>query len=117
MVTSLAEPNRPFFLKYINAYVRVCQGCRTAMKPEGTIPYPPDDIMLGRVEKREFRNATGVKMLKETTSYCHLNLACVQAVCPTFVPSTLVIPSDVRKKLMCGFFRRHWATNLKNFKV
>jgi hypothetical protein len=55
--------------------------------------------MLGRIEKRELKNATGVKMLKETTPHYHLNLACVQAVCPTFVPSTLVIPSDVRKKL------------------
>lgn len=98
---SSGESSRPFFLKMMSPYVRICQGCRTNFKcSDNIIPDPPLDMILGRVEKREIITPSGTKMLKETTSHYHVSMACVKAVCPHFNPQeNLFIPSAVKKKL------------------
>ena len=61
------ECSRPFFVKMMSPYVRICQGCRTNFKCSDNItPDSPLDVILDRVEKREISNSSGAKMLKAT---------------------------------------------------
>ena len=36
---------------------------------------------------------------REQASHYHSNASCFQAACPTFVPSSLVIPADIKNML------------------
>ena len=97
--SSGSAPQRPFFVKFTNSYVRICQGCRTYLKPDGIVPCPPEDVILGRVENRDIRTTDGKRFLKETTSHYYMQLACVKAVCPEFSHTNLFIPADAKEKL------------------
>ena len=50
----------PFYLKPLCGNIRVCQGCRGNLRlPNGSIPAPPFDIVVARMERRLFRDADG----------------------------------------------------------
>ena len=63
--SSGTAPQRTFFVKFTNSYVRICQGCRTSLKPDGIVPYAPEDVILGRVENGDIRTTDGKRFLKE----------------------------------------------------
>ena len=88
----------PFFLRVIEGNIRMCQGCRTSLRNiDGSIPLAPYDFAIARFERRSFRDKNGE--IHEQTVHYHLKLACAMAVHPDFVPSRLLIPSDVLGKL------------------
>ena len=92
----------PFFMRAIEGNIRMCQGCRTSLRNvDGTIPMAPYDFAIARFERRSYRDKNGQLQtpMREQAVHYHLKLACVMAVCPNFVPSTLVIPTDTMAKL------------------
>ena len=101
--TTISAPNiNPFYIKFIEGNIRVCQGCRGNLRhSSGSIPAPPYDLCVARAERRSYRDANGVLRTprKEQAAHYHINLCCIQAVCPNFAPSTLSIPPDLVPKL------------------
>ena len=69
--------------------------------PDGAVPAPPIDIVVARVEKRCFRDSTGILRTpsRPYASHYHVKLGCIRAIGPNFVPSTLTIPPDVAQLL------------------
>ena len=98
----VAPNTNPFYIRFIEGNIRMCQGCRSFLRNvHGVVPAPPFNLCAARAERRSYRNAAGVLVTphKEQPAHYHLNLACIQAVAPQFVPSSLVVPSDIRPKL------------------
>lgn len=96
----------PFYIKPLAGNIRICQGCRGSLRlPDDTVPAPPFDFVVARVEKKCFRDSTGVLRTpsRPSAAHYHLRLACIRAVEPSFIPSTLNIPQDVT----CLFSAQH----------
>ena len=53
---SPVPPNtNPFYVRFIEGNIRVCQGCKTSLKcANGSLPAPPFDLCCARAEKRTF---------------------------------------------------------------
>ena len=88
----------PFYLKKLAGNIRVCQGCRGSLRSaDGAIPSPPFDIVIARLERRQFRDASGTLKTpaKPSAAHYHFRLACIRACEPSFLPSGLVVPRDV----------------------
>ena len=66
-----------------------------------SIPLPPLDLVISRVEYRQFHDSKGylITPRSEQDLHYHLNLGCVKAVEPTFVPQSLKIPADILLRL------------------
>ena len=90
------SPNvNPFYLKFIAGSIRVCQGCKGGLRmKDNSIPLPPFDVVIGRAERRQFRDSKGnlITPRSEQAAHYHLNLQCIKAVEPGFVPQSLTIP-------------------------
>ena len=96
---NVTQPNmNPFYLKKLMGNIRICQGCRgTVRMADGSIPNPPHDVVVARLEKRQFRDQTGSLKTpyKPSAVHYHARLPCICAGDPSFVPSSLIIPPDV----------------------
>ena len=95
---SMQRQSNPFFVRFISGNIRICQGCRGSLRLlDGSIPHPPNDIVVARLEKRPYfdkSSGTWCYPQKETNSHYHLKLACVVKAEPLFVPSTLQLPQN-----------------------
>ena len=103
MFTSEANCSSPFFLKALTGNIRICQGCRGSLRlADGSIPQPPFDLVVARMERRSFYDVTGAVRVptRPSAAHYHLKLACIKAVDPHFLPSTqLQVPPDIIIKL------------------
>ena len=94
--TSLgSSSSNPFFLKFIQGNIRVCQGCRGSIrKVDGSIPQALFDLAVARFERRPYRDKTGELRTptRDQAAHYHLQRSCIQTVSPSFV---LTVPSDV----------------------
>ena len=92
----------PFYLRLIEGNIRICQGCRKSLRnANGTIPAPPSNLCVARLERRSFFDQSGTLRLpkKEQPSHYHARVECIRAVCAKFVPSTLQISYELRNTL------------------
>lgn len=100
---SPTAPNtNPFYIRFIEGNIRMCQGCRSSLRnSSGMIPTPPFDLCSARAERRSFRDASGTLITprREQPAHYHLNILCIQAAAPEFVPASLLVPADVIPKL------------------
>ena len=101
--SSTSVPNtNPFYVRFIEGNIRKCQGCKGFLRDSnGGIPAPPFDVCTARAERRTFRDAAGFLRIpqREQPAHYHLNLSCIRAVSPGFVPASLVVPDDIRQTL------------------
>ena len=108
--TAPANTN-PFYLKFVTGNIRVCQGCRNALRrPDGAIPNPPYDLTVARAERRPFRDTSGnlITPKKEIAAHYHCRVECIKAAEPNFVPWSLHIPRDIYHQL--GAFHREYLS-------
>ena len=94
--------SNPFFIRFIAGNIRMCQGCRSSLRSiDGGIPQPPFDLAIARFERRSYRDKNGELKtpVREQAAHYHLNVSCVKAVSPCFIPAQLVIPSDILSSL------------------
>ena len=80
----------------------MCQGCRNSLRTaDGKILPPPFDLTISRAERRQFRDTNGtlVTPRRETVCHYHCSVTCVKSVDPTFHPSFLHVPDDIKNKL------------------
>ena len=83
-------------------HLNICEGCRGSLRlPNGLVPAPPFDIVVARMEKRAFRDSDGTLRtpMRPSSAHYHARLACIRAVEPNFVASTLRVPADVSQVL------------------
>ena len=99
LVSNVPSQNvNPFYLKKLAGNIRVCQGCRGSLRSaDGTVPSPPFDVVIACLEKRQFRDVSGMLKTpaKPSAAHYHFRLACIRACEPNFLPSTLTVPRDV----------------------
>jgi len=89
-------------MRFIEGNIRMCQGCKGSLKcANGSLLAPPFDLCCARAEKHSFRDSNEILITpnKEQPSHYHINLLCIQAASPSFVPSNIFIPPDVIPKL------------------
>lgn len=69
--------------------------------PDGSIPTPPYNIVIARMERRQFKDSTGALCTSSRPSAVryHLKLACVRTVDPYFVSSFLQVPLEIKSTL------------------
>lgn len=99
---SLQPNSNPFYVKFIQGNIRMCQGCKSSLRcADSTIPTPPFNLAVARSEKRQFRDKMGnlITPQNEQTCHYHLRLDCIGAVEPTFVAQALKIPADILPSL------------------
>ena len=95
---SVTKNVNPFYLKKLAGNIRVCQGCRGSLRlVDGSIPTPLYDLVIVRLEKRQFMDQSGALKTPSRASAAHYraHLACVRAGDPGFIASSLVIPADI----------------------
>ena len=90
----------PFYLKVLAGNIRICQGCRGSLRlNNGAVPSPPFDLVIAHMERRSYRDSSGVLRTptRPSAAHYHLKLICVMAVEPNFIPSaeSLQIPNDI----------------------
>ena len=97
------QPNtNPFYVRFIQGNIRMCQGCRSSLRSrDGSVPVPPFDMVIARAERRSFRDKNGelVTPHQEQTCHYHFRLDCIRAVEPNFVPMALQVPQDIVSSL------------------
>ena len=91
--------NNPFFVKVLGGKIRVCQGCRGSLRlTNGSVPSPPFDLVIARMEKRSYRDATGILKTptRPSAAHYHLKITCVRGIEPNFIPTpeNFQIPND-----------------------
>ena len=110
--TEASHYGSPFFLKALTGNIRICQGCRGSLRlPDGSIPPPPFDLVIARMERRTFYDATGAVRtpICPSAAHYHLKFACIRAVDPHFVSDVqLQITSDIMAKVTMKH-RQHLA--------
>ena len=92
----------PFFLRFIQGNIRMCQGCRMSLRTvDGSVPKPPFDLAIARFERRTFRDKNGElhTPLREQAVHYHLKPCCIQVVASDFDSSNVSIPADVQPLL------------------
>ena len=69
--------------------------------PDGGIPTPPYNIVIARMERRQFKDSAGALRTSSRPSagHYHLKLACVCTVDPYFVSSFLQVPLEIKSTL------------------
>ena len=90
--------SNPFYTKFITGQIRKCQGCKSSLRlTTGEIPAAPHNLAVARMEIHQWRNKRGElqKSSKESASHYHVRLSCIQAVEPSFVGKSLLVPSDI----------------------
>jgi len=101
--SSMQTQSHPFFVRFICGNIRTCQGCRGSLRlPDGSIPNPPYDIVVARLERRPYFDKSCGEWCfpqRETNSHYHFKLTCVVKADPLFIPSTLQLPPDVIENL------------------
>ena len=95
----------PFYLKPLAGNIRVCQGCRGSLRlSDGSIPAPPFDFVVARMEKWSFRDATGARKtpVRPSAAHYHARLACVHAA-----ELSLCFPPSGFRQTLSHFSKRH----------
>ena len=108
-ISTISSPDRPnplpgsyhiSLLQLCDRRVTRCYGCKGYLKSNGTIPEPPNDLVIVTKCNREY-NKDGVP--HTTTAPCnvyfHMNIQCVKKQNEYFIPAFIFIPQCVKEKL------------------
>lgn len=90
----------PFRVHFVVGNISVCHGCKGHYRKELG---PPHDLCIQHEEWRTFsgpgHSASPTPQSRFGNVYYHVNVACVCAVWPAFIPSTLVVPPTLQASL------------------
>ena len=86
----------PFRVCMIAGNTSVCNGCKGRYKKVG-----PHDICLQHEEWRTFTpHGSTTPQTRFGNVYYHCSVACVMAVWPCFIPSSILVPFEVQSRLL-----------------
>ena len=89
----------PFTLKKITARMKKGQGCKELFSVSSR--QPPNDLIVSRLECRPFVAPDGSVKVPSSPKNSHYHLAkeCLTNTDPSFTPSMLFVPDDVKTAL------------------
>ena len=85
--------DRPYIVQFLNKRIKKCRGCGTefSRKIDGSIPDPPNNLVIQHEERRAFTDVNGPRLSRIQNVYYHCALSCVRRINPLFQPSQLII--------------------------
>ena len=91
----------PFTLKFITSRISKCQGCKGLLMSGTSLPLPPYDLIVSRMECRPYMSPEKFMKVPKTPSnaHYHLSMECLLAADPEFSPHDLELPADVKERL------------------
>ena len=76
-------------LGFLDSKVTRCYGCGYSLKPDGTIPDPPDDLVLTTRLHRQYYQAGQQQTSPDISNvYYHVNPFCIKVTFPLFEQNT-----------------------------
>ena len=88
-------------LPFLDSKVTRCYGCGDTLKPSGTTPSPPDDLVLTiRLHRRYFKDRRQHMSPDISSVYYHVNPYCIRITFPAFQPNVCRIPPDLQPFLL-----------------
>ena len=104
---------------FLDSKVTRCYGCGYSLKPDGTIPDPPDDLVLTTRLHRQYYKAGQQQGSPDISKvYYHVNPFCIRVTFPSFEPNLCRIPSsprtqkDDRTKACCEVLVGLWSVTI-----
>lgn len=86
------QRSNSFTLRFVSGNNRICQSRRSSLHSlDGSVPSPPLDLCVARLEKRPYWNATSSSWCvpsQETNSHYCTHMICIQLVFPSFISSS-----------------------------
>ena len=88
-------------LPFLDSKVTQCYGCGNFLKPEGTNPHLPDDLVLTtRLHRQYYKDGRLYTSPDISPVYYHVNPHCVRVTFPSFQQNSCRIPSDLQPFLL-----------------
>ena len=88
-------------LAFLDSKVTRPCGCGYSLKPDGTIPDLPDDLVLTTRVHRQYYKAHQQQTSPDISNvYYHVNLFCIRVTFPSFEPNLCRIPADLQPFLL-----------------
>ena len=85
----------------LDSKVTRCYGCGYSLKPDGTIPDPPDDLVLTTRLHRQYYKAGQQQTPPDISNvYYHGNPFCIKVTFPLIEPHLCRIPADLQPFLL-----------------
>ncbi len=97
-VPMCSSTEKPFIVKILTKRIKkcICCGSEFTKKIDGSLPDPPNDLVVAREERRVFQYAQNTPQLSRFQNvHYHTNLGCIRRRNPLFVSTCLVIPADI----------------------
>ena len=108
-VYASSDTSHPFTFKFMTSRISKCQGCKGSLKTaEGTLPQPPDDLIVSRMECRPFVAPDGTVKVPSKLSavHYHFKMECLSAASLSFQNGMLVCCISVISSKYYGFTLR-----------
>ena len=88
----------PFRVHFIMGNISVCNGCKRTYDKKIGLPH---DLCLQHEEWRTFTPpGSSDKQSRFGNVYYHCNVACIMAIWPTFIATSVVVPPEIQHKLL-----------------
>ena len=88
-------------LAFLDSKVTRCYGCGYSLKPDRSIPDPPDDLVLTTRLHRQYYKAGQQQTSPDiSTVYYHVNPFCIRVTFSSFEPNVCRIPADLQPFLL-----------------
>lgn len=98
-----SNSQHPFRIHFVTGNISVCHGCKGRYHKDLG---PPHDLCVQHEEWRTFTVSGSTPQSRFSNVYYHANIACIFAVWPSFVMSSLVVPPDVLVRL--NYEHKQW---------
>ena len=104
--------DRPLVVKILTKRIKKCMECGSefSRKIDGSLPNPPNDLVVSREERRVFQDTQNTPQLSRLQNvYYHANLGCIRRRNPSFVSSCLSILADLELlPVHCKYLEDHF---------
>lgn len=88
-------------LAFLDSKVTRCYGCGNSLKPEGTNPHLPDDLVLTtRLHRQYYKDGRQHTSPGISSVYYHVSPYCIRATFPSFQANLCEMPSDLQPFLL-----------------
>ena len=91
--TETSNTSDQYVIKLLNNRIKKCRGCggNFIRKTDGSLPDPPMNLTVSRMERRSYTDSNNVtKLSKKQNVYYHPTLSCIKKVNANFDSSQLV---------------------------
>jgi hypothetical protein len=87
----------PYVVKLLNNRIKKCRGCGSlfARKADGSVPDPPNDLVVAHEERQPFADANNkTRLSRPQNVYYHPNVACIRRHNASFLGPEIQVSAD-----------------------